>query len=124
MQRHIILGILILICFESSGQTGLFQKSKQYTRQDSLRGSITSERAWWDLKHYDLSVAVDPEKKFISGVNTISYEVLKDQNVMQIDLQAPMRITKVSYGKKELKVIDEGNAHFIELPNQKKRRGE
>ena len=120
MQRLIIIWVLIFIHFESNAQVEFYERKKEYTRQDSLRGSITSEREWWDLKHYDLSVAVDPEKKFISGINTISYEVLKEQNVMQIDLQAPMRITKVTYDKKELEVIDERNAHFIKLPKQTK----
>ena len=35
----------------------------QFTIQDSLRGGLTPERVWWDLKHYDLVVAVSPERK-------------------------------------------------------------
>jgi hypothetical protein len=27
---------------------------KTFTRQDTLRGSITPERAWWDLTYYHL----------------------------------------------------------------------
>ena len=26
------------------------------TRQDTLNGSITSERIWWDIQHYDLTI--------------------------------------------------------------------
>jgi hypothetical protein len=32
----------------------------QYTRQDTLRGSITPERAWWDLTYYHLDIEVNP----------------------------------------------------------------
>jgi aminopeptidase N len=106
---------LLLFAIVSFGQTALFSKSKNYTRQDSLRGSVTSERIWWDLLHYDLFVAVSPETKSISGKNTITYKVLSSRDVMQIDLQSPMKISRVTQNNKELEVRDEGNAHFITL---------
>ena len=28
--------------------------SQNFTRQDTLRGSITPQRAWWDLTYYHL----------------------------------------------------------------------
>jgi aminopeptidase N len=112
--------IIIFLTFQAMSQTAIFDKHESYTRQDSLRGSITPERVWWDLKYYDLYVAVNPDDKFISGTNTITYEVIEENNVMQIDLQEPMKITKVLQGKKELEVRHEGNAHFIQLPVQEK----
>lgn len=45
----------------------------QYSRADSLRGGLGPERTWWDLKHYDLSVEINPFKKSIKGSNKISY---------------------------------------------------
>ena len=68
---------------------------KTYTRQDTLRGKITDERAWWNLTHYDLDFELDIENKFIKGSNTITYTVLESKNDMQIDLQPPLKITKV-----------------------------
>ena len=38
-----------------------------YTHADTLRGSITPERAWWDVAFYDLHVAVDPADSSIAG---------------------------------------------------------
>ena len=99
-----IYALVVLASIQVSGQTAIFDKQETYTRQDSLRGSITPERAWWDLKYYDLFVSVDPENKFISGRNTITYEVLESARVMQIDLQEPMQITKVTQGKDELEI--------------------
>ena len=32
--------------------------AQEFTYQDTLRGSITPERAWWDLTHYHLSLEV------------------------------------------------------------------
>lgn len=116
--KSFVIVILIFVSLSSFGQTAIFDDTESYTRQDSLRGSITPERAWWNLQYYDLFVAVDPEKKFISGTNTIRYEVLNAHDLMQIDLQEPMKITRVMQDNQELEVIKEGNAHFIKLPKQ------
>lgn len=93
----------------------------QFTRADSLRGSITPERSWWDLTYYHLDIEVDPETKFIKGSNTVQYKVLEPYQRMQIDLQAPLKITRVTQHDRQLKVVKEGNAHFITLihPQQK-----
>ena len=46
--------ICLLIVFIT---TDFFSQSV-YTKQDSLRGSITSERSWWDVKKYDLEIEI------------------------------------------------------------------
>ena len=45
----------------------------------------------------------------------VKYKVLKDYNVMQIDLQSPMAIDKVTQDGQVLEVKHDGNAHFIKL---------
>ena len=105
----------ILITISVSAQ------KNNFTRQDTLRGSITQERAWWDLKYYHLDVQVFPNKKYIKGKNTIKYTVLKTANVLQIDLQKPLKITKATQGGRKLNVVSEGNAHFIHLKKQQKK---
>ncbi|CAM1347489.1 M1 family metallopeptidase [Tenacibaculum insulae] len=116
MSKKSIFSILFfLISFSLLAQTSLFDHSKTFTKQDSLRGSITPERIWWDLIYYHLDITVNPDKKFINGKNTVQYKVLKPHNVLQIDLQAPLKITKVIQNGKKLKVISDGNAHFIQL---------
>ena len=87
----------------------------EFSRQDTLRGSITKERSWWDLNRYHLDIIVKPEEKFISGSNKISYTVLKSHDLMQIDLQTPLRLTKATQDNSELEIIHDGNAHFIKL---------
>jgi aminopeptidase N len=107
------LSIFFLMLFA----TLVYSQNTEFTRQDTLRGSITKERSWWDLKHYDLKVTVNPEDKTLKGSNTITFDVLKNRKIMQIDLQEPMRITSAVTGKKKkaLKVTREGNAYFIEF---------
>lgn len=85
--------IAFLVGFTANAQ-GLLNKSETvFTHQDTLRGSITKERAWWDLKYYHLDVKVNPSEKTISGSNTVRYTVLTENNKMQIDL----RLTNADY---------------------------
>ena len=86
-----------------------------FTRQDSLRGSITPERAWWDLTYYDLSVQVSPESRSLSGTNTIHYTVLTPESRMQIDLQPPLEIEAVEQDGQQLTFKREGNVYFLTL---------
>jgi len=111
----IFLTILLLIPLSFINAQGLLTEKNNFTRQDTLRGTITPERAWWDLTYYHLDIKVNPDEKFISGKNTIQYKVLKNQSVMQIDLQAPLKITKVIQNNIPLEVFHEGNAHFVTL---------
>jgi len=94
---------------------GSSAQTKTFTHQDSLRGSITPEREWWDLTYYHLELKVNPEEQTFSGRNTIQYKVLKPYKIMQIDLQPPLIMEKVTQNGRCLQVRKDGNAHFIEL---------
>ncbi|HZG52640.1 MAG TPA: M1 family metallopeptidase [Pyrinomonadaceae bacterium] len=83
------------------------------TRQETLRGSITPEREWWDVLHYHLAVEFLPETKRLRGSNTITFKTLKAGNKMQIDLQLPLAITKVMRGNSPLKFEREGNVYWV-----------
>ncbi|MFD2727041.1 M1 family metallopeptidase [Hyunsoonleella rubra] len=116
MHRFIYVIFLIVICFtEGLNAQGLLSEKQNFTRQDTLRGSITPEREWWDLTYYHLDVKVHPEKKFILGKNTIQYKVLKPHSVMQIDLQEPMQLVSAVQNGDTLDIKHDGNAHFISL---------
>jgi aminopeptidase N len=95
--------------------------AQKFTKQDSLRGSITKERVWWDLKKYHLDIKVNPADSTIVGSNTIDYQVVDKYNIMQIDLQEPMQITKIVQGGINLKYQREGNVYYVYLAaNQNK----
>ena len=94
--------------------------AQEFAEQDTLRGSITPQRAWWDLSYYHLDIEVKPDEKFISGSNLVGYKVLEEKKVLQIDLQPPLRIEKVTQDGKSLKVTSNGNAHFIKLRKKQK----
>lgn len=100
-----------------------YSQQMEFTEQDTLRGSVTPERAWWDLNFYHLDVKIDPEEKFISGTNTIRYTVLEEYMELQIDLQPPLQIEKITQEGKSLKFESNGKAHFIKL-NKSQKKGE
>lgn len=88
----------------------------QFTRQDSLRGSITPERNWWNVLHYDITVEPDIEKEAITGTNILKFKTTGSGNRMQIDLQQPMNITGVLFGEEKLPFTREGNVYFLRFP--------
>ncbi|CAM3469679.1 M1 family metallopeptidase [Aequorivita lipolytica] len=116
MKEKICIVILLLFTISAISQ--------EFTRPDTLRGSITPERAWWDVTYYDLKVAVNPSEKTIEGSNTITYKVLAPNDVMQIDLQAPMKIDKIIQDGKEITFTSEGDAHFLKLQKKLKKGSE
>ncbi|WP_264564164.1 M1 family metallopeptidase [Flavobacterium sp. N3904] len=116
MKKHLNLLLITFLISTGIQAQGLLTKSDiVFTRQDSLRGSITKERVWWDVKHYNLDVKVNPADSTITGSNTIQYKVLQPYNVMQIDLQNPMEITKVTQDGVALQYKRDGNVFFITL---------
>ena len=85
------------------------------TRADTLRGSITPERAWWDVTFYDLHVRVSPSDSTIRGHNAITYRVLQPAHVMQLDLQEPLVVDSVVQDGRRLAHRRDGNAFFVTL---------
>ncbi len=90
--------------------------SAQFNHQDSLRGSITPERAWWDLTYYHLDIAVDVAEKRLAGSNTVQYRVLQPGQRMQIDLQPPMALTAAVQSGDSLPFTRLGNVYYIDFP--------
>ena len=116
MNKYLSIVIIAFFISNTLNAQGLLgNKEEIFTRQDTLRGSITKERAWWDLKYYHLDIKVNPADSTISGSNTIRYKVLTSYNRMQIDLQEPLKISKVIQDGTELKYQREGNVFYIEL---------
>ena len=108
MQKLILFLLFALPAFAQ-------KKPAVFTHADTLRGSITPERAWWDLTFYHLSVRVQPTDSTLTGSTLIRYRVLKAGQVMQVDLQKPMRVLRVEQDGKQLPVRQDGNAYFVTL---------
>ena len=110
--------LLTVICL-FSGLISIAQLgpiTKPFTKADTLRGSITPERAWWDVIHYSIGITPDFDTKSIKGKVDIRFKVLYPGKLMQIDLQQPMELTKAYFGDIALSYTREGNVYYISFP--------
>ena len=98
-------------------------QERAFTRADTLRGSVTPERAWWDVHHYDLDVRVSPSDSTIRGAVTIGYLVTGAKRDMQIDLMTPLEVDSVVQGGRRLEHRRDGNAFFVRIPGRQERGG-
>jgi aminopeptidase N len=112
--------ILFLLCL--SVQIS-FSQTKVFTKEDTLIGSNSAYRSWWDVKHYDVSVKPDYIGKSISGNIILTYKVTDAAStpVMQIDLQQPLTIDSIFYeGLKLSDIRQEKNRWMLFLGRQEK----
>jgi aminopeptidase N len=86
------------------------------TRADILRGEYGRYRANNDLLYYHLDIRVDPEKKFLSGRNTIRFRMLADDTRIQLDLQQPLTVDKILLGDTPLKYERELSTVWVDFP--------
>ncbi|MDX1903312.1 MAG: M1 family metallopeptidase [Thermonemataceae bacterium] len=93
----------------------------QYSRQDSLLGKLTDKRTCYDVKHYELSLRINPDTKEIKGSNTITYESINDFNICQIDLDSSLVINTIKQGRKQLKFKRDKRAVFIDFDKVQKK---
>lgn len=107
--------ILILFFIQLIGTTCIAQ-----TKIDTLKGSITKERAWWDIQRYDLTINPDLQSKWINGKNIIQYNLVGRQTnvLMQIDLVAPLKIDSVFQNGKQVPFKQFGDIWYLTI-NQK-----
>ena len=70
------------------------------TRAQVLLGEYGRYRANNDLLYYHLDVRLDPDKKFLSGTNTIRFRMLSDDNRIQIDLHPALNVDSIMLGRR------------------------
>lgn len=108
--------LLLLSCLTYVAQAQRYE----FTHDDTLRGSITPERVWWDLKYYHLSIKVQPSDSTVGGSTVIAYKVLKPDQTLQVDLQRPLKVIKIEQDGQELTYRQDGDAYFVTLKKQQK----
>lgn len=105
---------LLFLCLPAKSQ--VLNHKTLFTKQDSLRGTNNEFRNWWNVLHYDISIESDFDQKFIKGKNILIFEVEKNvpKQILQIDLQEPMKITSALLNGKKIKnMVREGNVYFL-----------
>jgi len=111
MKTSFLIPFLFLAATLSATAQVLSNKTV-FTEADTLRGSLRPERAY-DVQKYHLQVRVDPEERFISGVNTISFKTEEQLPVMQVDLFENMQVDSILHNSQPLEYSRKHNAVFI-----------
>ena len=119
--RNLIFSIVAIFIAVSTSAQVVGSNHSNYTEADTLRGSLRPERTNYDVQKYHLKLKVEPEKKFISGFNTISFKVENDMPVMQLDLFENMQVDSITHGGEALKYERKYNAVFVEFENALKK---
>lgn len=115
-----VLAFSLFLSLSATAQP--LNQKKEFTRADTLRGSITAGRSWWDVMHYAISVKPDFNSRSITGSVLMRYKTLGDCKSgpceqMQIDLQAPLTVDSIIYdGQLPLTHKQEGNVVFVQVP--------
>jgi len=115
--------LLLSITISVISFNAVAQQHTIFTHADTLRGSITPERAWWNVLRYDITVKPDYNNKTITGKNAITYAVVKNSKgtMMQIDMKEPLLMDSILLnGNDKLSYTREGNVWYIKMPAQKK----
>jgi aminopeptidase N len=105
----------ILLLFICSAMMCLQSPAQEYTRQDSLRGSLNKYRTWWDVLRYDINVFPDYLTQSIRGNVVMAYNDKGDGHTMQLDLQQPMIIDSIRHEKQLLTFSREGNVYWVKI---------
>lgn len=111
---NMLAATLFCMLFHTAGIAQLSSPKTDFTKQDSLRGSVGPGRTGWNVLHYDISVQPDYSTKTIVGKNVLRFY---DEGAkrMQIDMQEPMIIDSIIHKTVALPLTREGNVYWAEL---------
>lgn len=116
-KRILLLPLLLVFAAQLPAQTKpVTAPPVLVTRANMLRGWYGPYRANNDLLYYHLTVRVDPAKQWISGDNVIRFRMLKDGNIIQLDLNKALSIDKILWGKTPLQYNRDTGAVFVDFP--------
>lgn len=114
--KSLAILLCVLLCQSLFAQNS----AKDFTRQDTLRGSIGPDRAWWNVLQYELTIEPDYDARTLKGTNRIEFNLTGEPVTgrLQLDLQAPMQIDRVTIGPQKIPFQREGNVYWLDLSKQ------
>src|SRR5688500_10120991 len=116
MKKVFLLSFLLLGVLTASAQN--------YTRRDSLQGGLRPERTCFDVQRYDLNITLNPERKYISGYNNITFKFMKNTGRNQLDLYENMTIDSIVFNGTKMKYKRDEDAVFINFTDKLKKGSE
>ncbi|AQX13103.1 peptidase M1 [Elizabethkingia meningoseptica] len=126
--KKIIISAFLLSGIIGYGQNkDAFGKTEHtFSKQDSLFGSNTKYRDFWDVKKYDIEAEPNFAQKSVKGSNRISFTITRDVKnpTFQIDIQQPMKTSNVMSDFEISSQKREGNFLFIQAAGSFKKGDE
>lgn len=89
---------------------------ENFSRADSLQGSLRFERTNFNVLRYDLNITVNPAEKSIKGFNDISFKIVENTQKIQLDLFENMTVDSITWNRKKLNYSREFDAVFVSFP--------
>lgn len=99
----------------------LLLSAQAITRRDTLQGGLRPERTNFDVQRYDLNITIDPDKRYISGYNDITFRAVEKTQKIQLDLFENMKVDSIVFDKNKLKYKRDLDAVFITFPKALKK---
>lgn len=116
MKKIFLLSFLAAASYSVSAQ--------DFTRRDSLQGGLRPERTNFDVQRYDLNIKIDPDAKYISGYNDITFKAIDKIKKIQLDLFENMKVDSIVFNRKKLDYKRDNDAVFVSFPNEIKKGSE
>lgn len=114
--RFVFLALLTVLGTSVRAQSTDYFAHKNFTRADTLRGSLRPERTSFDVTYYHLDVEVHPSERRLEGRVDMDYKVVNPTPRIQIDLFENMAIDSIKEGGRHLDFERQANAVFVDLP--------
>ncbi len=111
--KVLFIGLSLMIASKAFSQ---LMKERNFTKADTLRGTLTPLRTCYDINYYHLDVKIDPVLQYISGANTFKFTATKDFTDLQFDLFEQFKISKIVYKNKILPFKRSFNSVFVKFP--------
>ena len=106
--------VLLLLNINTDAQINNLRK--QFTKADTLRGTLSPLRTCYDINFYHLDVKIDIDQRHLTGSNVFAFTATTDFNRLQFDLFAKMKVQKVIYKGKEIAFTRAYDAVFVTFP--------
>ncbi len=120
MQPPKLLFFLLFVFFvgiSTSHAQLLENKPQKFTQADTLRGSNTSYRNWWDVVKYQIKIEPNFQQKSIEGTTEIFFKVHENakSKLLQLDLQQPLTVDDIEYTPEQFAAIDANEVENISI---------
>ncbi|MFO7868910.1 MAG: M1 family metallopeptidase [Bacteroidales bacterium] len=89
-----------------------------FSREDSLQGTLTPLRSCFDVQHYTVTITINPDKKYIQGYVDINFDVVDSTSKIQIDLYKNMDMDSIIYKNTPLSFSREYGAVYVDFKEE------